>query len=194
MRRNSRVRFAVSLLVLCLCLAVNACAADEGGSAANGSANEIFKWVNFAIVAALLIWVFGKKLPPLFHQNAERISAAIDKAKAAKEEAERQVQDAERKLAQLEQEVAALKTKAQKESAAEAERIRVLAESEAKKVDAAAQGEIAAAEHAARLHLKALAAGLAVDGAESLLAKRLTPAAQETLVDAFVSSLDGRPN
>ena len=56
------------------------------------------------------------------------------------------------------------------------------------------QAEIDAAERAARLELKALAASLAVDGAESLLAKQLTPAAQETLVDTFVKSLEGRPN
>jgi F-type H+-transporting ATPase subunit b len=192
MRQNSRVWLAVSLPVLCSSFALNACAADEGGAA--NAANDLFKWINFAIVAALLIWVFAKKLPPLFHQNAERISSAISKAKAAKEEAERQVREAETKLAHLEQEVAALRRQAQQESAAEAERIRQLAESEAKKVGLAAEAEIAAAEHAARIHLKALAASLAVDGAESLLAKQLTQAAQETLVDAFVSSLDGRPN
>jgi F-type H+-transporting ATPase subunit b len=186
--------WVASLLVLCLCLAASAYAADEGGGAANGAANEIFKWINFAIVAALLFWVFGKKLPPLFHQNAERISSAISKAKAVKEEAEQQVREAETKLAQLEKEVTALRQKAQQESAVEAERIRALAESEAMKVGTAAEGEIEAAEHAARLHLKALAAGLAVDGAESLLVKQLTPAAQETLVDAFVGSLDGRPS
>ena len=52
----------------------------------------------------------------------------------------------------------------------------------------------AAAERAARLELKALAANLAVDSAESLLAKQLTPQAQEALVSAFVKGLAGRPN
>ncbi len=35
---------------------------------------------------------------------------------------------------------------------------------------------------------------VAVDGAESLLVKQLTPRAQESLVAAFVKSLEGRPN
>jgi len=35
---------------------------------------------------------------------------------------------------------------------------------------------------------------LAVDGAESLLAGELTPQVQESLVAAFVKSLEGRPN
>jgi F0F1-type ATP synthase membrane subunit b/b' len=49
-------------------------------------------------------------------------------------------------------------------------------------------------ERAARLELKAIAAKLAVDGAETLLAKQLTPQTQESLVSAFVKSLEGRPN
>jgi len=56
----------------------------------------------------------------------------------------------------------------------------------------AAKAEIEAAERAARLELKVITANLAVDGAESLLEKELTPAeAQETLVAAFVKSLEG---
>jgi F0F1-type ATP synthase membrane subunit b/b' len=69
-----------------------------------------------------------------------------------------------------------------------------MTQSEARKVGIAAQAEIEAAERAARLELKALAASFAVDGAETLLAKQLTPAAQEKLLDTFVKSLEGRPN
>jgi len=61
-------------------------------------------------------------------------------------------------------------------------------------VGLAAKAEIEAAERAARLELKVIAANLAVDGAESLLAKELTPQAQESLLSAFVKSLEGRPN
>jgi len=185
--------FAGSVLLVFL-LATGSVQAAEEGSVTAGQANEIFKWINFAIVAALLVWLFAKILPPYFHKNAERISSAISRATTAKEEAERQVREAETRLGHLEQEVATLRQTAQRESAAEAERIRTLAQTEAAKVDVAAKAEIAAAEHAARLHLKQLAASLAVDGAESLLAKQLTPAAQESLVESFAASLDGRPN
>jgi F0F1-type ATP synthase membrane subunit b/b' len=173
---------------------MSARAAEEGGNAATERANEIFKWINFAIVAAVLLWLFAKKLPPWFRGNADRISSAITKATAAKEEAERQVREAETKLADLKQEIAVLRATAQREAAEEGERIRALTQSDAKKVGVAAQAEIEAAERAARLELKALAAALAVDGAESFLTKQLTPSAQETLVDTFVKSLEGRPN
>jgi F-type H+-transporting ATPase subunit b len=194
MRRHQRLRIVSSLLLLFFCVALSAYAAEEGGTAATERANEIFKWINFAIVAAVLVWLFAKKLPPWFRGNADKISSAITKATAAREEAERQVREAEAKLANLKQEIAALEATAKLEAEQEGERLRALAQSDAKKVGVAAQAEIEAAERAARLELKALAASLAVDGAETLLAKQLTPSAQETLVDSFVKSLEGRPN
>jgi F-type H+-transporting ATPase subunit b len=192
--RRNRLYFAASSLLVFFFLALSARAAEEGGTAGAETADHIFKWINFAIVIGIMVWLFGKKLPGWFHANADNISAAITKATAAREEAERQVREAETKLAHLQQEIASLHATAVRESAAEGERIQALTQSDAKKVGVAAQAEIEAAERAARFELKALAASLAVDGAESLLAKQLTPAGQETLVDSFVKSLEGRPN
>jgi F-type H+-transporting ATPase subunit b len=175
-------------------LSVAARAAEEGGASGSAAPTEIFKWINFAIVAGVLIWVFGKKLPPLFRSNAESISSAITKATAAKAEADRQLKDAEQRLARLEQEVQALREEAKKEAIAEAERIRALAKSDAEKVAVAAKAEIEAAERAARIALKALAAKLAVDGAESLLVKQLTAQTQDALIAGFVKTLQGSPN
>ncbi|HMD06269.1 MAG TPA: hypothetical protein VKH63_01960 [Candidatus Acidoferrum sp.] len=183
-----------SLVVTFFCVTLSAHAAEEGGSSATGRMTEIFKWINFAIVAAALIWLFAEQLPAWFRGNADKINSAITKATTSREEAERQFREAEAKLANLKQEIAALEATAKRESAEEGERIRALAQSDAKKAGVAAQAEIEAAERAARLELKALAAALAVDGAESLLAKQLTPAARESLVDTFVKSLEGRPN
>ena len=135
-----------------------------------------------------------KAVAPIFRSNADKISSAITKATAARSEADRQLHEAEAKLANLQKEVAELRAFAQREAAGEAERIRALTQSDAQKISLAAKAEIEAAERAARLELKAIAAKLAMDGAESLLAKQLTPQAQESLVSAFVKSLDGRPN
>jgi F-type H+-transporting ATPase subunit b len=179
--------------VILLFAAVRAHAAEEGG-ATTERATEIFKWINFAIVAGLVAWVFLKLTPPFFRKNAETISSAITKAAAAKAEAERQLREAEEKLARLEKEVAELRATAQRESAAEAERLRAITQSDMQKVGVAAKAEIEAAERAARLELKAITANLAVDGAEELLKKELTPQAQESLVTAFVQNLAGRAN
>jgi F-type H+-transporting ATPase subunit b len=191
---HRRLQIFVSVLFALLLVVVSVHAAEEGGSAAQERANEIFKWINFVLVAAGLFWLFGKVLPPKFRGNADAISSAITKATAAKAEADRQLREAEQKLSCLEQEVAQLRATAQREAEAEAERIRSITQSDVQKIGVAATAEIEAAERAARLELKAIAANLAVDGAESLLAKQLTPQAQEALVSAFVKGLAGRPN
>jgi len=185
--------FGGALLVV-LFTALSALAAEESGNTTTARANEIFKWINFAIVAGLIAWVFLKLTPPFFRKNAENISSAITKATAAKAEADRQLREAEEKLARLEQEVAQLRATAQREATAEAERLRAITQSDIQKVGLAGKAEIEAAERAARLELKAIAANLAVDGAESLLVRQLTPQAQDSLVAAFVKSLEGRPN
>jgi F-type H+-transporting ATPase subunit b len=192
---GSRVwKFLAGALVILLFAAISAHAAEEGGSATTERVNEIFKWINFAIVAGLLAWVFLKLTPPFFHKNAETISSAISKATAAKAEADRRLCEADEKLARLEQEVARLRATAQREMAAETERLRAATESDIQRVGLAAKADIEAAERAARLELKVTAANLAVDEAETLLTKELTPKVQESLVAAFVKSLDGRPN
>jgi F-type H+-transporting ATPase subunit b len=185
--------FVVVVFVLVFA-AVRAQAAEEGSSAATETATEIFKWINFAIVAGLIVWVFGKVLPPMFQKNAENIASAIIKAAGAKAAADAQLREAETKFGNLPKEVAELRVLAEREARAEAERIRDLTRSDAHKIAAAAKAEIEATERAARLELKALAAKLAIDGAESLLAKQLTAQIQSTLINNFVKSLEARPN
>jgi len=194
MRASRGILSRTSVFFLLLLAVMNVRAAQEGGSAGAEQATEIFKWINFAIVAGAIFWLFAKFLPPKFRANAENIGTAISKATAAKAEADAALKIAERKLADLEKEVAELRALAERESAAEAERIRAATQTDAKKISVAASAEIEAAERAARMELKAIAAKLAVDGAESLLVKQLTPAAQETLIGNFMKNLDGRRN
>lgn len=194
MTRSRVWKLFAGALVILLFAAAGAHAAEEGGSVTTERANEIFKWINFAIVAGLLAWVFLKLTPSFFRKNAETISSAISKATAAKAEADRRLREAEEKLAKLDQEVAQLRATAKSEMAAEAERLRAATENDIQRVGLAEKAEIEAAERAARLELKVIAANLAVDEAETLLTKELTPKVQESLVAAFVNSLEGRPN
>jgi F-type H+-transporting ATPase subunit b len=194
MKRTRRRIALTGVLVVLFCCTASAYAAEEGGNAAAERATELFKWINFAIVAAAIFWVFARKLPAFFRRSADTISSAILTATAAKAEADRKLAEAESKLARLPQEIAEFRAVGLRDAAAGAERLRNAAQSDAQKVAVAAKAEIEAAERAARLELKNIAAKLAVDGAESLLAKQLTAVAQESLIRDFVESLQGRPN
>src|SRR5579862_7848617 len=138
MKQTRRVLLVMSVFFVFLCAsAASARAAEDGGAAFSETATTIFKWINFAIVAGGIIWVFAKVLPPKFRDNAESISSAITKATASKAEAERQLREAENKLANLQKEVVELRTIAEKESAAEVERIRAATYSDIQKIGVA---------------------------------------------------------
>jgi F-type H+-transporting ATPase subunit b len=180
--------------VLFLSAAMSAPAAEEAGNPAERTMVVLFKWIHFVILAGLAYWLFAKVLPPVFRRHADNIGDAVTKATAAKAEAERQLNEALRRLASLDKEVAKFRALAQREAQAELERLRVVTQSDIEKIAAAGKIEIEAAERAARVELKTLAAKLAVDRAETLIAKQMTTAVQEAMINSFVQSLERRPN
>src|SRR5260370_1019793 len=134
MTRNRLLFLAVSILFVFLFAVVGANAAEEGGNAPTERATEIFKWINFAILAGVTVWVFGKLLPPVFRKRTEAVSSAITNATNAKAAADAQLRDAESRLANLQKEVAELRPLAAKEAAAEVEGPRADTQSDAQKI------------------------------------------------------------
>lgn len=183
-------RAALAAATLFLFLSAPALAAEAGGERLETTGlGWFFRWANFAIIAGGLGYLLVKKAPAAFRRHAEAIVASITEAGQGKAEAERRLWQAEEKIARLEQEVAELRAAAQRDAAAEAERIRRAAAAEAQTIARAARAETGAAERAARIELKALAARLAIERAETLLYREITPETQAALVRSFVASL-----
>jgi F0F1-type ATP synthase membrane subunit b/b' len=97
-------------------------------------------------------------------------------------------------MATLETTVAELRARAKRESAAEGERIRALAKEDAKRIELAGQLEIRAAERAAEMELKAIAARVAIERAEALLERQMSPQTDASLFRGFVAELAGSTN
>jgi F-type H+-transporting ATPase subunit b len=194
MKRNLSTFRGLLVCAALLGFSAVAIAADESVNPGEQSADSLVRWIHFVIVAALLFWLCKKVMPQYIRGNADRISSAITKATAIKAEADKQLKEAAAKLTRLEQEIEQFRQQALKDGAAELERLRGMTKVELEKVGAAAKVEIAAAEHAARVELKALAAKLAMDRAESMVSQQMTPAVQESMINNFVQSLQGRPN
>ncbi len=165
--------------------------AAEGGEATPAGApiGTLFRWLNFLLVFGGLGYLIAKNGPAFFRSRAEAISAAMTEAAAAKAEAERQLQEAEEKLARLDEEVAELRVVAHRESAGEAERLRASIREEVGKIAHAARTEIEAAERAARMELKRIAADLAVERADALLRQQVNAATQAALFRSFLNEL-----
>jgi F0F1-type ATP synthase membrane subunit b/b' len=194
--RFGRLILSIFTLVLLMCLTVTPVMASEEGAGdpVYSTTGLAFRVINFLIVAYGAWYLFAKKLPKAFRARAEVIASSISDAARAKQEAERLLHEAEAKTARLEQEVAEMRVSAQRDAAAEAERIRAAAREEAAKIERAAAMEIQAAERAARMELKAVAAQLAVERAEAVLRGKMTPATEATLFRAFVSDLGRSAN
>src|SRR6202023_976961 len=143
-------KMVVSLLSSVLFLALSA-HAEEAGSASKQSAENLFKWINFALVAGFIVWLCLKKGPGFFGRRADVISSDIQKSTEAKKQADLQLLEAETKLQNLAKEVADLRAAAQRESAAEADRIRDVTLTDEQKIAEAGKAEVEAAERAARL-------------------------------------------
>ena len=191
-----RMIFSVLTIGLLVCLVAAAVlASEEGGEDPVYSTTGLaFRIINFLIVAYGVWYLFARKLPKWFRARAQSISGSISEAAQAKQEAERRLREAESKLAKLDLEVGVMQEAAQRDAAAEAERIRAAAREEAAKIERASEFEILAAERAARMELKAFAARLAVERAEVMLRGQMTPTTESALFRAFVSDLGRSAN
>jgi len=180
----------IASLALFFLLATPALAQQGESSPADSPTGQVFRWLNFAIVFALIVYAF-RKAGPFFRSRAEEISRKIAEGARAREAAEKQRREVQEKLAGIEKEVAAMRADARRGAQAEAVRLQELMGTEAETIERAAQAEIAAAERAARLELKGIAARLAVARAEVLLRQELTPQADAALFGHFVAELEG---
>ena len=195
--RRSATRLGKTIAIAAggiLITALPALAATNPQDAANSTTGWIYRWLNFLIFAGFIVYFFWKKSPPFFRRRQEEIGEAIAESARAREDAERQQRDAEARLAKLDAEVAELRERSRVEIAAEIERIRALAQEEAKRIEQAGRVEILAAEHAAHTELKAMAARLAIERAEALLRQQMTPKAESALFGGFLIELEGSVN
>ena len=143
--------------------------------------------VNFAGIA-LFIWLLLKaKLPQAFRERTAAIQKGIREAQAASADANRRLSDIEARLSKLDTEIAQIRQSAEREAAAEEERIRKAAESDAQKIIEGAEAEIEAFARNARRELKGYAASLAVDLAGRRI--QVDEPTDRALVHEFVGQL-----
>jgi len=187
--RRLRVLLVVMLLAcgLVLLAAHPVFAAEEGGE--SSGITSVFQWMNFIIVAAVVVWLLMKKAPGYFAGRARQIVSAIQEAGKAKEKAEAQRREAEQRLANLGAEIEEMRAAARRDAEAEAARIRVAAKQEAEKIERAAHIEVQAAARSARIDLRALATRLSIESAEALLRVQITPAAEDGMFSTFLGEL-----
>jgi F-type H+-transporting ATPase subunit b len=195
----TRVRGMVergALVLIAAMLAAAPALAQEGEtpSAANAPVGWVFRWLNFAIVFGFFAFAFYKWAGPAFRQTAEQIAQAVGEAARAREAAEQRRKEVEAKIANVDSEISKMRDEAKRDAEAEAQRLKAQSKAEAERIEEIARGEIAAAERAARSELKRQAAEMALDRAEVLVKRDLTPKTEAALLEGFVAQLQGSVN
>jgi F-type H+-transporting ATPase subunit b len=143
--------------------------------------------LNFGVIAGVIFWFSRKSLPGMFRNRTASIQKAMEDARKASEEANRRLADIESRLSRLGTEIGEMRASAEKDAAAEEERIKAAAAEDARKIIASAEQEIAAAAKSARRELTAYAADLAVALARKQI--HVDAATDQALVRSFAQQI-----
>jgi F-type H+-transporting ATPase subunit b len=148
---------------------------------------EGFEFLNFAIVAAAILYGLFKFLPETLRKRREDIQQRLVDARAATEQANARLRAVEEKFARLDEEIAAIRSQAEREGVAEEARMKALIEGERQRIVTSAEQEIAAAALTARRELKRFAAELAINRARQMVS--VDDASDLALVRQFTQEL-----
>jgi len=188
------MRRAVWTIALGCALALVALAQESGAGAAAEAGDPwlLWKWINFAILAAGLGYLIGKAAPAYFQGRRDEIQSALTEAAREIKDAEAKAADLNLRLSGIQTEIEHLRQEAREAMAVEGERIRQETERHLKQIQEQSAQEITLMTRAARHELRKYSAGLALDLAEQRIRSRMTPDAEAGLVDNFVADLQRR--
>jgi F-type H+-transporting ATPase subunit b len=147
------------------------------------------KWIHFAVLAALLVYGWFQLVAPMLRKRGAEIREELETARQRKAESDARVAAIESRLGNLPEEIEAFRVESRQMIASEAERIRTETEQAIARVGVQAEAEIQAIAKAARGDLKREAARLAVEIAESQLARGISREAHMRLLNGFMDDL-----
>jgi F-type H+-transporting ATPase subunit b len=166
-----------------------ASAAGAGHHAEFNLLEEIFRWVNFIILAIVLYVVLAKVLPRVLQDHRQKLQQAIEEARAGRDEAQRLLQENQRKTANLQEELSQLQEQATQEREVMARRLEAEAQQAAVRIVAQARLEVERATERAQLSLRQEAALLTVQIAEDILRRELRDEDQQAIVRRYIARI-----
>ena len=156
------------------------------------AASVVFEDLNFLILAGVIVFYLAKALPKFFRGRQETIDKHLVEARQATDDANERLRIVEERLGRLDQEINELRSRSEKEGAADEERMKASIEEERRKIVAAAEHEINAMSTAAERSLRNFGAELAIARASGRL--HLSDADDRAMIRDFGASLDRRRN
>jgi F0F1-type ATP synthase membrane subunit b/b' len=149
----------------------------------------VWRWVNFAILAAGIGYLLVKNLPPFFQARTSLIQKEISEAQKAKQDSDQRAAAIDRRVSGLAAEIEAFRVQSRAEMEREGERIRQETAAHIQKINDQAQIEIESAGKTARREVRLYAANLALDLAGQRIRAKLDAGAEAGLIDNFIGDL-----
>lgn len=154
---------------------------------------------DFVVTIAFLVFVavlFYFKVPGMIggalDKRAEGIQSELDEARALREEAQSLLASYERKQREVQEQADAIVAAAKEDAVLAAEQAKKDLEASIARRLAAAQDQIASAEASAIKEVRDQAISVAVAAAGEVLAKQMTAAQANKLIDAAISDVDAK--
>lgn len=154
-----------------------------------GISDKVWLPINLIAFLALLYWLVGRPLGRLLGSRRESIGLELEEARRKLSEAEELRVQVVRRLEQVETELADLRSRAEREGRAEAERIAQQADAEAERFLRRVEEEIGRREVETRTVLAREAAALTVELAHGILAREVDAGDRDRLFERTLGAL-----
>ncbi|HEY7184123.1 MAG TPA: ATP synthase F0 subunit B [Blastocatellia bacterium] len=140
------------------------------------------KLVNLAIFLTILYLLLRKPTREFFRRRLAGVRETLDRAAREKQQATEKMAELDARLNRLDADLREIKTQSDHDAAAERTRMEAEARREVEKIREMAAREVDAAKQVALADLRAFAATTAVDLAEQMIRREMTPADDAKLV------------
>ncbi|MBO0861989.1 MAG: ATP synthase F0 subunit B [Chloracidobacterium sp.] len=140
------------------------------------------KLVNLTIFVVILYLLLRKPTREFFRQRLASVRETLDKAAREKQQATQKLAELDARLNRLDADLREIKTQSDRDAAAERTRMEAETRRDVEKIREMAAREVDAAKQVALADLRAFAATTAVDLAEQMIRREMTPADDANLV------------
>ncbi|MEO6390993.1 MAG: ATP synthase F0 subunit B [Pyrinomonadaceae bacterium] len=155
---------------------------------------EAWKFLNLFLFIGIMYWLLRKPLGNAFRTRREEIRRDLIRAQEERQAAEAKLAEVDARLAKLDAESAFVREQADREAAAESERIARLTVEDAEKLREQARREIEAAGKTVKQDLRRYAAEESVKLAEQMIRSDIRPDDDARLINRNVQELGGPAN
>lgn len=151
----------------------------------------IWRVINLLVFVLVLVYIFRNKIRigQVFDNRAATIVKELEQARREKQEAEQKLAEVEARLSHLDAEVTRIRAAAEAEREREATRLSQAAAADAEKIRQMAQREIEGAMKAARTELRAFVAEQSVELAETIIRREIRPADNTRMLNQYIDEL-----